>query len=131
MTDTPDLFAGKPNIWDWADKVAQANNTRANRLLTLEGKTLTAAQWARKTGIASSILLKRLDRGWSIEKAFTATVREANESVYLTWQGRTQIIADWAREVGLSRGVLGFRIRSGWDIERALTTPTRKQKKAK
>ena len=40
----------------WADKVAQANNTRANRLLTLEGKTLTAAQWARKTGIASSIL---------------------------------------------------------------------------
>ena len=55
----------------WATKKEQANNTRRNHLLTLNGRTQTMTQWAEEIGIKSPTLRHRLRAGWSIERALT------------------------------------------------------------
>jgi hypothetical protein len=63
-----DLGYSKENC-RWATKVEQSNNTRRNRVLVLNGRTQTAAQWAKETGVNYSTLLHRLGRGWTLAAA--------------------------------------------------------------
>ena len=56
----------------WADKTAQANNTRLNRPITYLGEILNLGQWAKKFHIPVTTLLNRLDtRKMSLEDALT------------------------------------------------------------
>ena len=55
----------------WATMKEQANNRRSNRLVTFNGQTKTVAQWAAEKGVNRDMILRRLDAGWSIEKALT------------------------------------------------------------
>jgi hypothetical protein len=41
----------EPGNCRWATRREQANNTRMNRFVTFDGRTMTLAQWARETGI--------------------------------------------------------------------------------
>lgn len=59
-----------PGNCRWTDKLTQANNTRANRLLTHDGRTRTLAQWARDCRLPYKVLHARLNRyGWSVARA--------------------------------------------------------------
>lgn len=59
----------------WATHKEQCNNTKANRLITYNGKTQTMTQWARDVGLNPRTLKSRLNSlGWSIEKALTTPV---------------------------------------------------------
>lgn len=53
----------------WADHKTQANNTSANLLITHDGKTMTASQWADLTGIKPNTIVYRIRRGWSADRA--------------------------------------------------------------
>jgi hypothetical protein len=56
----------------WGSRIQQANNTRVNRVLTLQGVTHTLAEWSRLTGIKRSTITQRIDYyGWSIEEALS------------------------------------------------------------
>lgn len=65
----------EPGNCCWADRKTQANNRSSNRLLTFDGVTLTAAQWAERLGIAPSLIYKRLRLGWTDADALTRPVR--------------------------------------------------------
>jgi hypothetical protein len=58
-----DLGYSKSNC-RWATRREQANNTRDNRLLTVDGVSQTLAQWARETNISPSALYRRFTSGW-------------------------------------------------------------------
>lgn len=58
----------------WANKKTQANNTRANRMLTFNGKTQSLAQWSEELGIPYCRIKRRLQLGWSIERSFTSPI---------------------------------------------------------
>lgn len=60
-----------PDNCRWATRAAQVRNRRNNILLTLDGITLTAAEWARRVGISAPALRDRLKKGWSDEDALT------------------------------------------------------------
>lgn len=61
-----------PENCRWADRTAQANNRRSNRVIAFNGKTQTLMQWSRETGIKRSTIQMRLDEyGWTVEKALT------------------------------------------------------------
>jgi len=53
----------------WADRKTQANNTSANLVITLDGVSKTASEWADATGIKANTIVYRVRRGWSPERA--------------------------------------------------------------
>lgn len=53
----------------WASLEQQQNNTRRNRFLTHNSKTMTLQQWAREIGIPRERIKHRLNLGWPIEFA--------------------------------------------------------------
>jgi len=55
----------------WKTMKEQCRNTKRNRLLTYEGKNQCVSAWAEEMGLGVYTLFRRLDRGWSIEKALT------------------------------------------------------------
>ena len=60
-----------PDNCRWATWLEQANNTRANVLLTYDGETRTAAEWSRITGINVATIRQRKKRGWTDEQILT------------------------------------------------------------
>lgn len=61
-----------PDNCRWAIKTTQANNTTRNHALTFNGETRTISEWTRRLNFANPlIILKRLQRGWSIERTLT------------------------------------------------------------
>lgn len=64
----------------WADRETQQSNKSNNRILSLNGKTLTMSQWAREIGIDRRTLSERLKSGWSVEKALTTKLRKQTNS---------------------------------------------------
>lgn len=61
----------------WATGTEQANNARSNVRITFQGRTQTATQWAKETGIGRQTLTWRLKQGWPIEQ-----VLQRNPDVY-------------------------------------------------
>jgi hypothetical protein len=57
-----------PSNCRFVDAVTQANNTRRNRVVNWQGKSMTAAEWARELGLTYASMQHRLDRGWSMER---------------------------------------------------------------
>ena len=69
-----------PENCRWATMKEQANNTRRNRRVLYNGISHTVTEWSDSTGIASSCLRARLDRGWNAEKALTTLSRSFSPS---------------------------------------------------
>lgn len=65
--DVNDIY--KPDNCRWVSRKVQSNNKRNNRLITYNGRTMTLTQWANEVGIKPHTLRKRIEMGWSIEKA--------------------------------------------------------------
>lgn len=63
-----------PENCKWSTVREQANNRRTNRMLTLGDETMTIAQWAEEIGMGSNTLWRRINNGWSVERALTEPV---------------------------------------------------------
>jgi len=65
-----------PDNCRWATRIEQANNTRANVILSYQGESKTLAQWSRIVGIKYQTLQSRLvDLGWTVGRALGTPVR--------------------------------------------------------
>jgi hypothetical protein len=64
-----DLGYSKENCV-WATRAEQSRNSRRNRLITFNGRTMVSADWAKEIGIQQSTLMYRL-RNWPLERAMT------------------------------------------------------------
>ena len=58
-----------PENCRWATAEQQANNTSANRFIEYKGEKLTIRQASKKYGVEYRLLLRRLWRGWDVERA--------------------------------------------------------------
>jgi len=67
----------EPSNCRWATRKEQSNNTRKNKLITFGETTKNISGWADCLGLPYNVLQLRLSRGWSVEKALTAPVRQA------------------------------------------------------
>ena len=102
----------------WATAKQQMNNTDFNRKITFKEKSLTISQWADKLNIKQGMIISRLNRGWTIEKALT---RKKYKGTELTYNRKTQTITEWSKETGLSIGIISTRLKRNWSIQRILT----------
>jgi hypothetical protein len=60
----------EPGNVRWATPTEQSRNKRSNRPITFRGETLVIAAWAKRLGIARSVLRRRLEI-WSVDDALT------------------------------------------------------------
>lgn len=66
----------EPDNCRWATYGEQANNTRSNRRITFDGKTLTIAEWSTELGIPASTISNRLDKlNWTVAEALNPIAR--------------------------------------------------------
>lgn len=63
----------------WVTRTENNRNTRANRRIAHGGKTRCVSEWAEITGIKAATILKRLKKGWSVEKALTTAPRRSKK----------------------------------------------------
>lgn len=61
----------EPDNCVWATRIQQNRNRRNTVILKLNGVSKTQQEWADETGIGYKAIQRRLDRGWSIERALT------------------------------------------------------------
>lgn len=61
----------------WETRLVQGNNTRRNRIETVNGVTGTLAQLCRKFDVSYCAVRHRTDRGMSIEEAFNKPFRKS------------------------------------------------------
>jgi hypothetical protein len=64
-----------PENCRWVNARVQANNQSRNKLLTFAGKTKTLSEWATEIDVPYDTIKRRLNSGWSVERAFTEPVR--------------------------------------------------------
>ena len=60
-----------PENCQWATRKTQANNTRTNHYLTLNGKTQSMKRWSEELGLSYHTLQWRVYHGWTDEEALT------------------------------------------------------------
>lgn len=65
----------EPSNCRWATHKEQMSNTRATKLIELDGRVETQEEWGRITGLGGLTILKRLKRGWSIQDTLTKPKR--------------------------------------------------------
>lgn len=61
----------------WATKIAQARNTRANKLIEFNGKTQCVSAWSEELNVPSHLLYDRIRRGWAFKDAITLSATKA------------------------------------------------------
>ena len=60
-----------PENCRWVTMLAQHNNTSRTIYITANGKTMTALEWEKATGISARTIRHRLKLGWKEEDAVT------------------------------------------------------------
>lgn len=67
----------EPGNCRWATPTEQARHTRRNVLLTFNGETLCAAEWAERVGVNQKLIQKRIKKGWPAERVLAVPERRA------------------------------------------------------
>ena len=65
-----------PENCRWVTQEIQVNNRSNNVRLEYNGETRTLAEWAVHLGMKYHTLRTRFRKGWSVERAFTTSVKE-------------------------------------------------------
>ena len=64
-----------PSNCIWATQIAQARNTRRNRLITFRGERRCLKEWSEVLGLSYQALHRRLNQsGWSVERALSTPI---------------------------------------------------------
>lgn len=106
-----------PDNCRWTTPKEQQNNLRNNVIITYKGKTQTLAQWCEELNIDYQLVHHRLQRNWSVEKAFET---EANKGLPLiTYKDKTQTVKQWCKELNLKYRTVYDRLSKNWTVEEA------------
>ncbi|AIW03527.1 HNH endonuclease [Bacillus phage Moonbeam] len=118
-----------PDNCRWVTSKVQGNNRRTNVLLTFKGETKTLAEWSIALGGSRSLVGKRLEAGWSTERALETPVTPWNKcnTRMFTYQNKTQPLHAWSKELGINYETLAGRLKKGWSVEKTLSTPVRQR----
>lgn len=68
----------EPGNCRWASRKTQVNNRRVSVLLTWDGKTMCAEDWALLLGVKPNAIRNRIASGWTVEKTLSTPIRHWN-----------------------------------------------------
>jgi hypothetical protein len=113
-----------PENCRWADWVEQANNKRNNVILTIDGESMTVAQWAHKAGVNDYTIYSRLKLGWGHKEAVFGTQGRFHKphplARHVVYQGKNMIVSELAKLTGISRSSLTYQLNRGATADEAV-----------
>lgn len=89
----------EPGNVRWATAAEQNRNKRSTRLVTVNGRTMAASDWALAAGIDLRTLLSRLHRGWSPERAVFAPLVPFKDCAALGRAATAKLTFEQVREI--------------------------------
>lgn len=121
------LHTARRNGFHCSRHCAQAASKR-HAQVTIEGVSRSIPSWAKHFGIGVFTVYRRIEAGWSVERALTtpAGATRKGKSALLELDGEALTVTQWARRHGLAPLLVVKRLRLGWPLERALTAPVRR-----
>ena len=64
-----------PENCRWITRKEQARNRKSNLILRYEGEEKTAVEWAEDLDLTYGTLIKRINRGWSTDRALSTPIQ--------------------------------------------------------
>lgn len=104
------------------------------RKITHSGETRSLRWWSKRTGLCRFLIAKRLNRGWSPERALTTptppkiAMRRKQRSLVVDGQPRT--LVECAQLAGISLGAFVKRLDGEMALDEAISTPPDPTKQA-
>jgi hypothetical protein len=118
QTDRIDNARGyEPGNIRWVTSKENNNNRRSSKFITHNGETLTAAQWADRTGIPRQQIANRINRGWSVEDALTKPLEPVRT---IEIDGEVLPIAEWAKRSKRPKSTINNRLSIGMTAKEAV-----------
>jgi hypothetical protein len=101
--------------------------------ITFEGRTLTASQWSKETGIPRKTILGRLDGGWTVDDVLKPVgyLRTYKYPATLTYNGQTKTLSQWSKITGINASTIRARIRSKVPMDQILLPKSEITRKAR
>lgn len=110
-----------PDNCRWATRAEQNRNTRQNVDLTIDGRTMCVAEWAREAGVEEGLIRDRLRLGWAEREAVFAPARRMRGPVRIGEEEHT--VAEWSRRSGIPVSAIYSRLSAGWTPADAVSKP--------
>lgn len=70
----------EPGNCRWETIQQQQRNRSSNRIIAAFGQELALCEWSERTGISAGAIAKRLQAGWSVERALSSMPRIASKT---------------------------------------------------
>jgi hypothetical protein len=108
----------EPGNCRWATAAEQTANRACTRLVCIDGKTKTIAEWAEQSGVDSRTIDRRLRSGWTGADLLQRSKRDG----CLTFRGVCDTYKGWSKRTGIKTSTIAMRLsKYGWSVERTLT----------
>ncbi len=120
------VATGSPRNVRWATQAEQLRNTSLNVNVTVGGIEKCAVDWSSDLGGNSTLVSKRIKRGWTRERAATTAVGKRRHARMIEVDGAVLSMSAWDRKLGRSVGTTKNRIASGMSPVDAVTKPSKK-----
>jgi hypothetical protein len=88
------------------------------KTITVDGRTLTMAQWAKEVGLKNGTIQQRLKKGWGIQEALTPTHFKGERHRF---QGKMMTIAQLSLITKVSPTTIRARLKLGATVEQAVS----------
>jgi len=119
-----------PENCKWSTRKNQQNNRRGNHLIIIKELTFTIAEWTEKKGYKTTVIIDRLQLGWSEYDAVMTPIHISIKNKLIKIESKTLTIAQWSKERNIKESVINDRLKYGWSEFDAVMTPVRKRKTA-